>query len=102
MRLVPSWGLPGTIGPPTPGYGPMNTRNNETFVFDRLVRGRPVPLPRAGGWVRQFGPVEGLADALAAMLGAAPAVGHAYNVTRGAADAQLGSSLLLPPHANLP
>src|SRR2546428_2264572 len=68
----------------------MNTRNNETFVFDRLVRGRPVLLPGAGGWLRQFGHVEDLADALAAMLGVAAAFGHAYNVTGEEAITQVG------------
>jgi len=42
-------GLPVTIVRPTHVYGPLNTRNNETFFFDRLVRGRPVLLPDAGG-----------------------------------------------------
>ena len=28
-----------------PRYGPLNTRNNETFFFDRLLRGRPVLVP---------------------------------------------------------
>ena len=46
---------------------PLNTRNNETFVFDRLVRGRPVLVPGHGGWLRQFGHVEDLADAIVAM-----------------------------------
>jgi len=43
-------GLPVTIVRPTHVYGPLNTRNNETFFFDRLVRGRPILLPDAGGW----------------------------------------------------
>src|SRR2546426_6609241 len=37
---------------------PLNTRNNETFVFDRLVRGRPILVPGAGGWLRQLGHVR--------------------------------------------
>ncbi|HEV8641879.1 MAG TPA: NAD-dependent epimerase/dehydratase family protein [Methylomirabilota bacterium] len=74
-------GLPATIVRPTHVYGPMNTRNNETFFFDRLVRGRPILLPGAGGWLRQFGHVEDLADAMAAMLGDRRAFGQAYNVT---------------------
>src|SRR2546426_131534 len=70
MRWHRARGLPVTIVRPTHVYGPMNTRNNETFVFDRLVRGRPILVPGAGGWLRQFGHVEDLADAIAAMLGA--------------------------------
>jgi len=74
-------GLPVTIVRPTHVYGPMNTRNNETFVFDRLLRGRPVLLPGDGRWLRQFGHVEDLADAMVALLGRREAFGQAYNVT---------------------
>ncbi|MBI3637858.1 MAG: SDR family oxidoreductase [Candidatus Rokubacteria bacterium] len=74
-------GLPVTIVRPTHVYGPLNTRNNEFFFFDRLVRGRPVLVPGDGGWLRQFGHVEDLADAMVAMLGNPAAYGRAYNVT---------------------
>jgi nucleoside-diphosphate-sugar epimerase len=74
-------GTPITIVRPTHIYGPFNTRNNETFFFDRLARGRPVLVPDGGGWLRQFGHVEDLADAMAAMLGVPAAAGRAYNVT---------------------
>jgi UDP-glucose 4-epimerase len=83
-------GLPVTIVRPTHVYGPMNTRNNETFVFDRLVRGRPVLVPGAGGWLRQLGHVEDLADAIASMLGVPAAFGQAYNVTGEEAITQVG------------
>ena len=73
-------GLPVTIVRPTHVYGPLNTRNNETFFFDRLARGRPVLVPDGGGWLRQFGHVEDLADAIAVMLGNLAASGRAYNV----------------------
>jgi nucleoside-diphosphate-sugar epimerase len=68
----------------------MNTRNNETFFFDRLVRGRPILVPGDGGWLRQFGHVEDLADAMAAMLGRPEADGQAYNVTGEEAITQVG------------
>src|SRR5260370_119796 len=74
-------GLPVTIVRPTHVYGPLNTRNNETFFCDRLVRGRPVLVPGAGGWLRQFRHVEDLADAMARLLGAPAALGRAYNVS---------------------
>src|SRR5213078_3278328 len=64
MRFHRARGLPVTIVRPTHVYGPMNTRNNETFVFDRLLRGRPVLLPGDGRWLRQFGHVEDLADVI--------------------------------------
>jgi nucleoside-diphosphate-sugar epimerase len=83
-------GLAVTIVRPTHVYGPLNTRNNETFFFDRLLRGRPVLVPGAGGWLRQFGHVEDLADAMAAMLGHPRAAGQAYNVTGEASITQVG------------
>jgi UDP-glucose 4-epimerase len=83
-------GLPVTIVRPTHVYGPLNTRNNETFFFDRLVRGRPVLVPDGGGWLRQFGHVEDLADAMAALLGAPAAFGRAYNVTGEEVISQVG------------
>ena len=73
-------GLPVTIVRPTHVLGPLNTRHNETFFMDRIHRGRPVLVPGHGGWLRQFGHVEDLADALAAMLGDPRAHGQAYNV----------------------
>jgi nucleoside-diphosphate-sugar epimerase len=83
-------GLPVTIVRPTHVYGPLNTRNNETFFFDRLARGRPVLVPDGGGWLRQFGHVEDLADAMAAMLGTPAAFGRSYNVTGEEAITQVG------------
>jgi nucleoside-diphosphate-sugar epimerase len=75
---------------PTHVFGPLNTRNNETFFFDRLVRGRPVLVPGPGGWLRQFGHVEDLADAMAAMLGDRRAFGRAYNVSGEESITQVG------------
>jgi nucleoside-diphosphate-sugar epimerase len=83
-------GLPVTIVRPTHVYGPLNSRNNETFFFDRLVRGRPILVPGDGGWLRQFGHVEDLADAMAAMLGNRRAFGEAYNVTGDEVVSQVG------------
>jgi nucleoside-diphosphate-sugar epimerase len=74
-------GLPVTIVRPTHVMGPLNTRDNETFFMDRIWRGRPVLVPGHGGWLRQFGHVQDLADAMAAMLGDSRCYGQAYNVT---------------------
>jgi len=79
-----------TIVRPTHLLGPLNTRNNETFFFDRILQGRPVLVPGDGGWLRQFGHVEDLADALAAMLGDSRAFGQAYNVTGEECVTQVG------------
>src|SRR5512144_2920803 len=73
-------GLPVTIVRPTHVMGPLNTRNNETFFMDRISRGRLVLVPGHGGWLRQFGHVEDLAIAMAAMLGNPKSYGRAYNV----------------------
>jgi nucleoside-diphosphate-sugar epimerase len=83
-------GVPASVVRPTHVYGPLNTRNNETFFFDRLLRGRPVLVPGDGGWLRQFGHVEDLAHAMAAMLGDRRAFGRAYNVTGEEAITQVG------------
>ena len=90
LRRHRDLGLPVTIVRPTHVYGPLNTRNNETFFFDRLVRGRPVLVPGAGGWLRQFGHVEDLAEAIARMLGVPAAFGRAYGVTGEEAITQVG------------
>jgi nucleoside-diphosphate-sugar epimerase len=73
-------GWPVSIVRPTHVMGPLNTRNNETFFMDRIGRGRPVLVPGDGGWLRQFGHVADLGDAMAAMLGDERTYGRAYNV----------------------
>ncbi len=83
-------GAPFTILRPTHVIGPLNTRNNETFFFDRILRGRPILVPGHGGWLRQFGHVEDLADAFAAALGNPKAFGRAYNVTGEEIVTQVG------------
>ncbi|MBI2527584.1 MAG: NAD-dependent epimerase/dehydratase family protein [Candidatus Rokubacteria bacterium] len=83
-------GLPVTIVRPTHVLGPLNTRHNETFFMDRIHRGRPVLVPGHGGWLRQFGHVEDLADALAAMLGDARTHGQAYNIMGEETITQVG------------
>ena len=88
-------GLPVSVVRPTHVFGPLNTRNNETFFFDRLVRGRPIVLPGAGGWLRQFGHVADLADAIAAMLGTPAAFGQSYNITGEEAISQVGLAELI-------
>jgi nucleoside-diphosphate-sugar epimerase len=83
-------GWPVTIVRPTHVYGPLNTRNNETFFMDRIARGRPVLVPGHGGWLRQFGHVEDLAEAMAAMAGEPRTYGEAYNVMGEETVTQVG------------
>ena len=83
-------GLPVTIVRPTHVMGPLNTRNNETFFMDRISRGRPVLVPGHGGWLRQFGHVEDLAEVMAALPGDPRSYGRAYNVTGEDVVSQVG------------
>ena len=83
-------GLPVTIVRPTHVMGPLNTRNNETFFMDRIHRGRPVLVPGHGGWLRQFGHVEDLAEVMAGLLGNERAHGQAYNVMGEDVVSQVG------------
>ena len=83
-------GGPISIVRPTHVMGPLNTRNNETFFMDRIWRGRPVLVPGHGGWLRQFGHVEDLASAMAAMLRNPRAYGQAYNVMGEDTVSQVG------------
>jgi nucleoside-diphosphate-sugar epimerase len=85
-----SRGLPVTIVRPTHVMGPLNTRNNETFFMDRILRGRPVLVPGHGGWLRQFGHVDDLAEVMAALLGDPRAYGQAYNVMGEDVVSQVG------------
>jgi len=76
---------------PTHVFGPLNHAHNETFFFDRLVRGRPVLRARRrrlAAAVRSH--VEDLADAMAAMLGDRRAFGRAYNVSGEESITQVG------------
>ncbi len=81
MKRHRETGLPVTIVRPTHVLGPFNTRDNETFFFDRILRGRPLLVPGHGGWLRQFGHVEDLADTMVALLANPKAFGRVYNVT---------------------
>lgn len=83
-------GWPVTIVRPTHVYGPLNTRYNEGFFMDRIARGRPVLVPGSGRWLRQFGHVEDLAEAMATMLGDPRSYGQAYNVMGEESVTQVG------------
>ncbi|MFQ5521792.1 MAG: NAD-dependent epimerase/dehydratase family protein, partial [Candidatus Methylomirabilia bacterium] len=90
MERFRAEGLPVTIVRPTHVFGPLNTRYNESFFFDRILRGRPVLVPGHGGWLRQFGHVEDLANAMVGLLGNPTSFGQAYNVTGEETVSQVG------------
>ena len=74
-------GLPWTSIRPTYIYGPQNYNDLEAWFFDRITRNRPIPIPGNGLYITQFGHVEDLARAMAAVLGNETATGEIYNVS---------------------
>ncbi len=74
-------GLPFTSIRPTYIYGPKNYNDVEAWFFDRIVRQRPIPIPGNGQHITQLGHVQDLAQAMAAVLGNAQAIGQIYNVS---------------------
>jgi nucleoside-diphosphate-sugar epimerase len=74
-------GIPFTSIRPVYIYGPQNYNDLEAWFFDRIVRDRPVPVPGNGMHLTQFGHVQDLAAAMAAVLGNSQAIGQIYNIS---------------------
>ena len=74
-------GVPFTSIRPTYIYGPGNYNDLEAWFFDRLVRDLPILIPAGGLHFTQFGHVEDLASAMAAVLGNDQARGQIYNIS---------------------
>ena len=74
-------GIPWTSIRPTYIYGPQNYNDLEAWFFDRLTRDRPIPIPGNGLHITQFGHIQDLADAMAAVIGNDRAVGQIYNIS---------------------
>jgi nucleoside-diphosphate-sugar epimerase len=74
-------GIPFTSIRPTYIYGPGNYNDLEAWFFDRIVRNRPILIPGNGLHLTQFGHVQDLAEAMAAVLGNNQAIGQIYNVS---------------------
>ncbi|MEB3882845.1 NAD-dependent epimerase/dehydratase family protein [Lyngbya sp. CCY1209] len=74
-------GLPWTSIRPTYIYGPQNYNPLESWFFDRIVAGRPIPIPGNGLHITQLGHVKDLANAMAAVLGNETAIGEIYNIS---------------------
>ena len=72
-------GIPFTSFRPTYIVGPGNYNPVERWFFDRLVHGRPIPLPGDGTTVTQIGHVEDLAEAMARSLDVDAACNRIYN-----------------------
>lgn len=76
-----SQGVPFTAVRPVYIYGPQNYNDLEAWFFDRIVRGRPIPVPGNGMHLTQFGHVRDLAKAMLSVVGNSNAVGEIYNVS---------------------
>ncbi|KEF40613.1 MAG: 3-beta hydroxysteroid dehydrogenase [Cyanobium sp. CACIAM 14] len=74
-------GIPFTSFRPTYIVGPGNYNPVESWFFDRIVHGRPVPLPGDGGTITQLGHVSDLAAAMARCLEVDAATNRIYNCT---------------------
>jgi nucleoside-diphosphate-sugar epimerase len=72
-------GIPFTSFRPTYIVGPGNYNSVESWFFDRIVHGRPVPLPGDGSTITQLGHVHDLATAMARCIGVDAAANRIYN-----------------------
>ena len=73
--------FPVIIVRPSYVYGPDNTIDRETKLFDRITRNRPVLVPYSGDGVIQLGYIDDLCDALMAIAKAKTGVGEVYNIS---------------------
>ncbi len=71
--------IPFTSFRPTYIIGAGNYNPVERWFFDRIVHGRPVPLPGDGTTITQLGHVNDLALAMAASIGVEAATNRIYN-----------------------
>ncbi len=71
--------IPFTSFRPTYIVGAGNYNPVEGWFFDRIVHGRPVPLPGDGSTITQLGHVNDLATAMALSIGVDAAANRIYN-----------------------
>ncbi|MEM6351480.1 MAG: NAD-dependent epimerase/dehydratase family protein [Cyanobacteria bacterium P01_D01_bin.14] len=74
-------GVPFTSIRPVYIYGPGNYNPLEQWFFDRIVRGRALPIPGNGMAMTQLGHCADLADAMVAVLRNEQAIGQIYNIS---------------------
>ncbi|MFO0105412.1 MAG: NAD-dependent epimerase/dehydratase family protein [Cyanobium sp.] len=74
-----SQGIAVTSFRPTYIVGPGNYNPVESWFFDRIVHGRPVPLPGDGSTITQLGHVSDLAAAMARCIEVDAAANRIYN-----------------------
>jgi nucleoside-diphosphate-sugar epimerase len=74
-------GFPAVIVRPSYVYGIGNTIDRETFLFDRITKGRKILIPRYGEAVIQLGEVTDLCRALLAIGEKPGGLGTCYNIS---------------------
>ncbi len=74
-----SEGIPFTSFRPTYIYGPGNYNPIEKWFFDRIINGRPIPVPLDGQVITQLGHVSDLADAISKSIETDKAINQIYN-----------------------
>ena len=72
-------GIPFTSFRPTYIYGPGNYNPIEKWFFDRIAKGRPIPVPFDGQIITQLGHVYDLAEAISKSLETDKAINQIYN-----------------------
>jgi len=76
---IAEMGLPYSYFRPQYIYGPCQGKSYLAFFFDRLARGRPVPVPNAGDQLVTMTHAADNAAMIAAAIGNEAAVGEAFN-----------------------
>ncbi len=74
-------GFPAVVVRPSYVYGVGNTLDRETFLFDRISKGRKILVPEGGEAVIQLGEVSDLCRALLVLGERAGSVGSCYNIS---------------------
>ena len=72
-------GIPFTSFRPTYIYGPGNYNPIEKWFFDRITKGRPIPVPLDGQAITQLGHVLDLAEAISKSIETDKAINQIYN-----------------------
>lgn len=73
--------FPVVIVRPSYVYGPDNTIDRETKLFDRITKHRPVLVPYSGDGVIQLGYIDDLCAALMAIAKSSIGLGEVYNIS---------------------
>ena len=74
-------GFPAIIVRPSYVYGIGNTIDRETFLFDRITKGRTILMPGYGESVIQLGEVTDLCEALIKIAELPGGIGNCYNIS---------------------